>query len=128
MTPNFSKGELSCRHCGMAKFAPGFIQALQGLRDAFNKPMVINSACRCKAHNGAIGGHPRSLHVGDDPYHNTGGCCAVDIGIPDTRPMDREILAILAYERGWSIGHHPQFLHLDLRTAYTDLPAAIFNY
>lgn len=127
--PSFSSAELGCRCCGLTSFAPGFVQALQGLRDAVGEPMILTSACRCATHNEAVGGHPRSLHVGDEPARDTGGCCAVDVRAPvETHQEFRDRLIQLAEARGWSVGLHPRFLHLDLRTAYTDLPRARFNY
>lgn len=136
MLPNFSKAELECQcGCGLAHFAPGFPQALQGLRDAMGEAIVLSSACRCKAHNlrpvyeGGAGGHPRSLHVGDYPYWPTGGTCAVDVKADEVKDRAfRAKLAELAWERGWSIGFHPKFLHLDGRSWYTSLPQTQFRY
>ena len=127
--PNFSPDELRCKGSGLLILAPAFGQALQGLRDAMGEAMTLNSACRSKAHNTSVGGHPRSLHVCDHPYWNTGGCCAVDVRAPEGE-MDpyRAKLAEIAWVRGWSIGFHPQFLHLDLRTAYIGRAQARFNY
>lgn len=143
MLPNFSADELRCKGSGILILAPGFGQALQGLRDALAlratelglpqewARMRINSACRSAAHNAAVGGHPRSLHVADKPARATGGCCAVDVGCPVTESgaeLYRSHLAALAWARGWSIGDHRLFLHLDMRAVYAGLPQARFNY
>lgn len=108
--------------------APGFLQALQGLRDAMDEPMLLTSACRCKRHNQSIGGHPRSLHVGDEPHWPTRGCCAVDVAADESRGVFRAKLASIAWARGWSVGTHSKFLHLDLRTEYAGLPQSRFYY
>jgi len=127
--PNFSMDELRCKGSGMLILAPGFAQALQGLRDAVGVPMVINSCCRSKEHNAAVGGHPRSLHVCDEPYWVTGGACAVDVrAIRGEDDEFRAHLEAVAWARGWSIGFHPRFLHLDLRTEYAGRPQARFVY
>jgi hypothetical protein len=149
--PNFSAQELACRCCGLIKLAPGFGQALQGLRDAllveFTRrytaaraetlaPMHLSSACRCKQHNdrpaseGGAGGHYRSLHVGDQPAHPTGGCCSVDVRAKQGRADEyRELLSQIAWARGWSIGYHPRFLHLDLRSQHVPyLTQTRFDY
>jgi hypothetical protein len=131
--PSFSQSELACKGNGILILAPGFAQALQGLRDALHREtgrgMVLNSACRSKAHNVAVNGHPRSLHVGDFPHWPTGGCCAVDVRAIAGRDDDyRKILDSLAWERGWSVGNHTQFLHLDLRTEYAGFEQKRFNY
>lgn len=129
MLPNFSTSELACKGSGLLILAPGFGQALQGLRDAIGAPMRINSACRSAVHNAKVGGHPRSLHVCDYPHHPTGGCCAVDIrAIEGVDDAYRQELAELSLARGWSVGYNPRFLHLDLRTAYAGLPQAEFTY
>lgn len=128
LTKNFSVAELQCKcGCKLTRFAPGFLQALQELRDDFGTPMPINSACRCAAHNARVGGHPRSLHVGDKPVHNTGGTCAVDVGFPLGHPQ-RDRLIALAEARGWSIGLNNRFVHLDRRTANARLPQGRFTY
>lgn len=145
MLPNFSSEELRCQGSGGIRLAPGFGSSLQGLRDALTlsyasdgmhpaeaesaAAMIINSACRSRSHNEAVDGHPRSLHVYDEPHHPTKGCAAVDIRAKAGKDDDyRERLISLAWERGWSVGHHPSFIHLDMRTAYTDLPQAEFDY
>lgn len=128
LTKNFTVAELQCKcGCKQVKFAPGFLEALQALRDAFNGPMPINSACRCKAHNTRVGGNPRSLHVCDFPARNTGGTCAVDIGFPEGHPHRNRLIAI-AESQGWSVGFNPRFVHLDRRTANAGLPQARFTY
>jgi len=128
MMPNFTSAELQCKGSGKMILAPGFAQALQGLRDVFGRPMKVNSCCRSKDHNNAVGGHPRSLHICDRPYYGTSGTCAIDIGITEVDTELREELAELAWERGWSIGYNPRFLHLDLRTEYAGLPQRRFTY
>lgn len=129
MFPNFSAEELRCKGSGLLILAPGFGQALQGLRDALGAPMTINSACRSAAHNADVGGHPRSLHVCDTPHWPTGGCCAVDVRALAGRDDEyRAALEALAWARGWSVGVNPRFLHLDLRTQYAGLAQARFTY
>lgn len=116
----FSDKELGCRHCGLTRFHPGFLQALIDLRKALDKPMTLRSACRCKAHNESdtVKGHPRSLHVGDEPAHADKGqlgCLAIDVETPDGAYRGR--LFELAWDYGWSIGWNgpKKFLHLDRR-------------
>lgn len=126
--PSFSEAELRCKGSGLLQLAPGFAQALQGLRDVVG-PMIINSACRSFAHNAAVGGHPRSLHVGDFPHWPTGGCCAVDVrAVLGEMDEFRSHLEAVAWARGWSVGFHPRFLHLDMRTEYAGLPQVRFHY
>lgn len=131
--PSFSRAELACKGSGLLILAPGFGQALQGLRDALfaetGRRMFLNSACRSHAHNEAEGGHPRSLHVCDFPHWPTGGTCAVDVRAIEGEDDDyRDHLVVLAWERGWSVGINPRFIHCDLRTPYAGLKQAEFSY
>jgi len=143
MLPNFTADELRCRGTGELRLAPGFGQALQGLRDALQlewvregldtedanraAAMIVTSCCRAPDHNENVGGHPRSLHL-TEGGHETGGACAVDIQAPEDNVEYRSRLIAVAKGRGWSVGHHPDFLHLDLRTAYAGLPRVDFDY
>jgi len=121
----FTRAELACRRRGGLRLAPGFAEALVALRLAFGRPMRVTSCCRSAAHNRAIGGHPRSLHVFDEPAHETGGTVAIDIAIPDGGYA--RALAGAALERGWSVGVARGFLHLDRRDL-AGLAPALFGY
>jgi len=124
----FQDAELQCRHCGMLKLHRGFRDALEALREVFRRPMTLTSACRCKAHNEAVGGHPKSLHVGDVEQHpGQQGTLAVDVATPNG--TYRGELFRLAWERGWSIGWNAKknFLHLDRRVD-VGLPQTSFDY
>ncbi len=122
----FTVGELRCKGSGMLQLAPGFDRELKALRLALDEPMIVSSGCRSAEHNESVGGHPRSLHVCDKPHHPTGGCAAVDIRTQDAAYRAR--LVRLALERGWSVGVHARFIHLDRRTDYTDRNQALFLY
>lgn len=124
----FSKRELACRHCGKGRLAPGFAEHLKELRLALGLAMHPTSVCRCAEHNKAERGHPRSLHVFDEPYHPTEGSCALDVRTYDKDEAYRERLITLARELGWSIGFARTFVHLDRRSDYTHLPRHEFYY
>ena len=81
-----------------------------------NRPMNVTSGARCKAHNGTVGGHPKSLHIFDDPQHpGQDGALALDVATVDG--AYRGALFALAWQHGWSIGGNGprKFLHLDRR-------------
>ena len=68
ISKNFSRKELACS-CGCG-FGMGtndihidLITILQRIRDAYKKPIVITSGCRCHRHNKEIGGAERSTHT-----------------------------------------------------------------
>ncbi|EKE70903.1 D-Ala-D-Ala carboxypeptidase family metallohydrolase [Oceanibaculum indicum] len=132
--PSFTPAELACRDSGLLQFHPGFLASLQSLRDAFGRPMVPTSGCRSRAYNdrpraqGGVGGHPRSLHVADDPVHADKGqlgCLAVDIRTPDA--AWRGDLFACAWRMGWSVGWGRGFLHLDRRD-FIGLAKTSFDY
>ena len=129
MILHFSSRELACRcGCGLERFHPGFLSALELLRIALNRPMQLTSACRCSAHNAAVKGHARSLHVGDAALHpDMEGALAVDVATPDG--WERGHLFVKAWNLGWSIGWNAKkgFLHLDRRD-YLDMPQTTFDY
>ena len=123
----FSDDELKCK-CGCAglKLNPIFDSKLVTLRKNFNEPMIINSRCRSKAHNEAVGGNKNSLHVYDFPHHKTNGTCAIDVkrkgGSSDLK------LILEAWDSDWSVGVTPTFFHFDCRTHVLGLPQVMFAY
>lgn len=124
--PAFTRAELDCACCGLAKFHPGFLEHLHGLRLAFGKPMVLTSACRCKAHNAKVGGNAKSLHIGDVPQHpGQLGTLAIDVKVTDG--LYRGQLFALAWRLGWSLGWGDGFLHLD-RREWVGLAQTSFDY
>jgi len=111
----FTDEELKCPHTGIVKLHPGFLEALNDLRIAFNKPMIVNSCCRSKEHNNIIGGHVRSLHVYDEPFHPINGCMAVDISTRGWSFKELSTFIELAENKGWSVGIAKTFVHIDRR-------------
>jgi uncharacterized protein YcbK (DUF882 family) len=124
--PYFTEQELACRGTGKLVLAPGFADKLIHLRKRFNQPMIVTSCCRSKEYNKQIGGNLRSFHVYDQPYHPTGGTCAIDIAITDG--SNRGKLIHIAWQLGWSIGINKSFIHLDRRIDYTSLQQTTFFY
>lgn len=123
----FTDTELKCRcGCGLLKLHRGFRDELVALRMEFGRPMKVTSCCRCAKHNDSVGGHPRSLHVGDEPQHpEQSGTLAIDIAT--SSGLYRASLFALAWQRGWSLGWGNGFLHLDRRD-WVGLPATSFDY
>lgn len=114
VTKNFTENELKCSQSGVIQFHKGFLNALQELRDAYDKPMQINSGCRSKAFQSTL--NPKasnSYHVYDITHGGRTGALAVDVSMRDSH--NRAELIHLALEMGWSIGVYKNFLHLDRR-------------
>lgn len=126
--PYFTESELECQcGCGELKLDRRFAAALPVLRLAWGGPLVINSCCRCRTHNQAIGGHPRSLHLIDNPVHDTDGTAGADIAWRNWPEQAKLRFARLAWSLGWSVGLHNGFCHVDRRKE-AGLAQAVFLY
>lgn len=120
----FTDAELAAKDTGIVKLADEFGERLDALREAWGKPLIVNSCCRTAKHNAEIGGHPKSLHVYDKPFHRTGGTCACDF----RRMEDEDDFKKLAFSMGFSIGNESSCVHVDDRTRVLGLPQAQFSY
>jgi hypothetical protein len=120
---HFPDIEQACLCCNVIHLAPGFLDALNELREAFAQPMPVNSMCRCKERNWAVGGKPGSYHLIDHPW----GCCAVDISTNGWSGAKKWQFIELAMKRGFSIGFAKTFLHIDRRHVHDkDWPKPVF--
>lgn len=64
LTKNFSLYEFECGHCGrLDVLDERLVAALQRLRDAVGKPLVIVSGYRCCIGNRSVGGTTYSQHL-----------------------------------------------------------------
>lgn len=128
----FTDFELRCKgeNCGCGNkviLDDVFVKELPILREKFNLPMVCNSCCRCEVHNRRVRGKPKSFHISDKPaWEGLNGCGAMDVAYDNI--TYRNALARLAWERGWRIGLHKKFLHLDIAAIRGILPQTIFKY
>lgn len=115
---------------GVIRMHPTFATELVRLREAWGRPVVPNSVCRTPAHNRAVGGHVRSLHLTENPHWPTLGCMAMDWPWRSWTKADQLAFARLAWRMGWSVGLHDGFCHIDRRAdlGLRDLPQAVFLY
>ena len=62
--PNFTRDEFACGcGCGFDEIDPLLVSTLQRLRDEVQRPVIVNSGCRCKSHNATVKGAPQSQHM-----------------------------------------------------------------
>lgn len=117
-TENFKWEELACRcGCGFG-LHPGDVDArllagLQLLRTILQKPVHVNSCCRCKQHNLKEGGQPGSQHLlgkAVDIWFGTGSSVTVK--------RIAEIAETIPQFKGGGIIRYPKrgFCHLDVRS------------
>ena len=126
MLAHFSHSELACPTTDQVRLAAGFGEALERLRVGLDEPIYLNSACRSPLHNAKINGHPQSLHLVVNSLWGTGGTCAVDVGA--TGGEFKAKLITLALDQEWSVGVASNFIHLDQRTRYCELPQVVYHY
>lgn len=117
--PYFSREELACKGSGIIKLDIRFAAALPALRADWGKPLNLlngGSVCRTPEHNASIpGAHPRSLHLTENPVHPTFGTMAADIPWREWAENEKLQFARLAYKKGWTVGLHDGFCHVDRR-------------
>ena len=100
----FNEDEFKCPDCGKIIVSGFLIHLLNRVREAYGKPMIVNSGYRCKKYNKKIGGKPNSAH-----RRGT----AADIKC--TSSADRYLILLLAFEVGFKrIGIGGDFIHLDV--------------
>ena len=106
----FSDKELECGcGCGMS-VEESFLKKLHDFREKMGIPFKINSAARCEAHNKAIGGSVRSMHLKGR---------AVDIKWDHLAGPHKRKLLDYACEHLGGVGLHKIFLHIDDRDKKT---------
>ena len=107
LSPNFSRGEFACKcGCGFSTVDSELLKVLEIVRKRFNRPVKINSACRCGAHNEKIGGSYGSKHKQG---------IAADIAVNGIDPeIVYEFLDSHQPNR-YGVGKYKTFTHIDIR-------------
>lgn len=108
LSNNFSRSEFRCK-CGCGFDTPDdkLVKLLEEIRtQAGNKPIYINSACRCVIHNKNVGGSNTSQHILGK---------AADIRCNHKTPDELSYIAneILGLTGG--VGVYNTFCHVDVR-------------
>jgi len=115
ISKNFSRSEFECKcGCGFAAVDAELLRVLEFVRDHFDKPVYINSACRCPDHNKAVGGKP------SNPEDKTKGSkhlvgIAADIRVKDIDPGNVYLFLSRFFDGKYGIGRYSSFTHIDVR-------------
>jgi len=103
----FRRAEFACKcGCGFAAVDAELLDVLTGLRETYDKPIKITSACRCPAHNAKVGGASSSMH--------TRGMAA-DIVVEGFSPAKIEQYLLGKYPGKYGIAASTTFTHIDVR-------------
>ena len=111
----FDRSEFACQcGCKFDTVDAELLNALTYIREHFNKPVRINSGCRCLKHNAAVGGAmPNADGVGGS-QHLYGR--AADITVDDVDAA--EVYALAEQMEVGGLGDYSRFTHLDTRTGF----------
>ncbi len=108
LSPNFYRDEFECPdECGLDTVDAELIKLVQDVRDFFDKPITITSACRCPAYNKKVRGRDNSQHL---------KCKAADMvvhGIPSSLVFE---YLTQKYPDKYGFGVYDDFTHGDVRS------------
>ncbi|MEO5335223.1 MAG: D-Ala-D-Ala carboxypeptidase family metallohydrolase [Magnetococcus sp. YQC-5] len=108
ISKHFTRTELQCHHCGELRINQAFLQKLELLRSAINKPMIITSGYRCGEHNADVS-------TASVCPHTMG--CAVDVAISGEDVPKLIDLALGLGFTGFGLKQHGpiagRYIHLD---------------
>ena len=108
LSNNFSRAEFACKcGCGYDTVDYELILKLEQIREHFDRPITINSGCRCRAHNSAVDGSDNSLHLVGR---------AADLVVDG---IDPQLVAELTEQMELGgVGVYDTFTHIDTRVGY----------
>lgn len=111
ISEHFNREEFACScGCQFKAVDKQLLDILEDLRGFFKQPITINSACRCEAHNEAIGGSKNSQHI-------KGMAC--DVVVKNTPSYEVYNYLNNSYRAQLGLGQYDSFTHLDVRTTKT---------
>ena len=108
MSQYFKRKEFTCRcGCGFDTVDFELVEILEKVREHFDKPVTINSGCRCDTYNTVVGGKPGSQHRNGR---------AADIVVKD---IDPSLVYELVDNLGvGGLGKYKSFTHIDTRSGH----------
>lgn len=108
MNKYFKRSEFQCKclQCGFAAVDAELLEVLTDIRETYNSPVKITSACRCESHNRKVGGKEDSMH--------TKGMAA-DIVVQGLSPAKVAQYLLSKYPGKYGIGVSETFVHIDVR-------------
>ena len=115
----FKREEFACKcGCGFSAVDYELLTVLTDIREHFDSPVVITSACRCIEYNKSIGGTEHS-------YHTKG--LAADIKVSGVSPERVHHYATEKYPNSKGIGSYELFTHIDVRDVKASEQTAVLE-
>lgn len=109
----FSREEFACKcGCGFATVDAELLEVLTAVREHFNSPVTINSACRCCRHNATVGGKQKTK-TSSGSKHMYG--IAADIVVKGVNPDDVYLFLFNYAPNKYGLGAYETFTHIDVR-------------
>lgn len=107
LSPHFDRAEFACKcGCGFDSIDMELVNVLEDVRQQFERPIRVNSGCRCKTHNESVGGVVKSWHL----YGK-----AADIVVQGVYPDYVADYLAEIYPDKYGIGRYRTFTHIDVR-------------
>ena len=104
----FKRKEFACKcGCGFDTVDVDLLRVLEDVREWFNSPVSINSACRCTTHNKKVGGRESSQHLKGR---------ASDIVVKGITPEEVYEYIDSKYIDTLGLGSYNTFTHIDSRS------------
>jgi hypothetical protein len=101
---SFSPREMASKREGELMVDEDAMDKLQALRHKLNRPVIITSAYRSRAHNKAVGGAEESLHMQGKAF---------DIRMDNHDPQEFELVARAVGFSGFGFYPKQGFMHID---------------
>lgn len=107
VSDHFYRSEFACKcGCGFASVDYKLLAVLELVRTNAMRPVTITSACRCEAHNKAVGGSDGSLHKKG---------MAADIVVSRVPPKEVYDFLCEQFPNKFGMGLYDDFVHIDVR-------------
>jgi uncharacterized protein YcbK (DUF882 family) len=108
LSKHFDRKEFACRcDCGFDTVDIELIKILEKIRNHFDRPVHINSGCRCPDHNASEGGGIKSQHL----YGR-----AADFFIQGVEPKTIAKYIDDHWPNRFGVGVYLSWVHIDSRT------------
>jgi len=107
LSEHFTSEEFACKHCGKVKVDGRLLEALEKLRKAINRPILINSGYRCPE-------HPIERRKKKPGYHSLGIAADIRVEGMPLRELYEEVLKIPEFA-GIGVDPDNRYIHVDVR-------------